>query len=191
MPAAGLWLGLALLLSGGGVVDESSFPLGDLDRQAIEAAEPTWGSAAARVEVDGEAIAALATVEHGAEVVVFLGTWCPDSAREIPRLWRILDQLPDPLPFTVRYVGVDLGLEDPAGEAPAADISFVPTFVVRREGREVGRVVETPEQSVERDLQELLSLRPRGGAHGDLQSRPSIRLCSPPCDPFPRWRSRS
>lgn len=90
----------------------------------------------------------------GAEVVVYLGTWCGDSRREVTRLWRALDAAP--APFTLRYVGVDRDKQVPASEGDV-DLQRVPTFVVRREGREIGRIVEHAPRGIEIELTEILT----------------------------------
>ena len=56
----------------------------------------------------------LAEVEPGAEVVVFLGTWCGDSRRELPRLWKALDSGSGAVTFQIRYIGVDHAKKEPA-----------------------------------------------------------------------------
>jgi hypothetical protein len=67
------------------------------------------------------------------------------------------------VPFEVHYVGVDRGKKEPAGELAANDIRYLPTFIVRRDGRETGRIVETSPHGVERDLLDLLTSKARGG----------------------------
>lgn len=142
--------------------------VGAVTREEIEEAVPGWVEGTASAEIDPEAAAALAEVPPGAEVTVFLGTWCSDSRREVPRFWRALDHArdrsPDPvegpgdggLPFTVDYVAVDRDKEEPAELLVGRDLAYVPTFVVRRDGREVGRIVESAPGGVEADLLALL-----------------------------------
>jgi hypothetical protein len=92
---------------------------------------------------------------------VFFGTWCGDSLREIPRLLRALEEVPEPYPFTIRWIGVDR-TKVAAGYTDGAAIELVPTFVVRRDGLEIGRVVESAPRGIERELADLLSGATRG-----------------------------
>ncbi|HVT57951.1 MAG TPA: hypothetical protein VHR45_06100 [Thermoanaerobaculia bacterium] len=160
--------------------------VGPLTRSQVESAAPAWIQAGVEAHPDPAASRALASVEPGAEVTVFLGTWCSDSRREVSRLWRAFDDIgidpADPangaaaaaagslgstaaaraLPFTLRYIGVDEAKQQPAGPVAEIGLKYVPTFVVCRNGREVGRIVESSPHGVESDLLDLLSGRASG-----------------------------
>lgn len=152
--------------------DEESAPVlvGVTTREAIEEAEPAWVARSVEAEIDEEAAVALAAVEPGAEVTVFLGTWCGDSRRELPRFWRALDQTGGLVPFEIEYVAVDREKEEPVDRTGPADLRYVPTFVVRRGGEEVGRVVESSPNGIETDLLALLE----GEASGVLTLRDDL-----------------
>jgi hypothetical protein len=119
-------------------------------------------------------------------VTVFLGTWCSDSKRELARLWRAFDDLMGTsgreAPFAVRYVAVARDKQEPAELTAGRDLHYVPTFVVEREGREVGRIVETAPQGIERDLLALLDGSAQGvlSARGDLQPLQPLQPQPPP-----------
>lgn len=140
--------------------------VGPTTREAIEAAEPSWVAATVEAEIDVDDATALTAVELGAEVTIFLGTWCDDSRREVPRLWRALDQVGGLVPFEIEYVAVDRDKVEPAERVEAAAVEYVPTFIVRRGGEEVGRVVEISPNGIETDLLALLS----GEASGVLSA---------------------
>lgn len=146
--------------------------VGSVTREQIESALPSWVQAEVESQPDAKAAQALATVKPGAEVTVFLGTWCGDSKRELPRLWRALDETGGAAPFALRYVGVDREKKEPAGAVAENDVRYVPTFIVRRDGREVGRIVEVSPHGVEKDLLALLS----GQATGVLSTREDLAL---------------
>src|SRR4051794_1279107 len=69
---------------------EEAVLVGPTTREKVEAA-PEWVQAEVDAKPDAGAAQALGAVEPGAEVTVFLGTWCGDSRREVPRLWKALD----------------------------------------------------------------------------------------------------
>ena len=60
------------------------------------------------------------------------------------------------MPFTVELIAVDQQLKAPNGLIQDADLRYVPTFVVLRGGKELGRVVESAETTIEADLGALL-----------------------------------
>jgi thiol-disulfide isomerase/thioredoxin len=150
--------------------EETPVLVGTVTREQVEAAVPEWVQAQVEAQPGGEAARALTGVAPGAEVTVFLGTWCGDSRRELSRLWRALDEAGGTVPFQIRYIGVDREKKQPADLVAENDIRYVPTLIVRREGREVGRIIETSPNGVEQDLLALLT----GKAQGAVSGRPEM-----------------
>ncbi|HVF60422.1 MAG TPA: hypothetical protein VNJ70_11480 [Thermoanaerobaculia bacterium] len=144
---------------------------GEVTREQIEESMPDWVAEEVAAQPDAAAARALAAVPPGAEVTVYLGTWCGDSKRELPRLWRALDETGGAAPVAFRYVAVGRDKKEPAALTEGAGLLYVPTFVVERDGREVGRIVEESPHGVERDLLALLDGSARGvvSARDDLQ----------------------
>ncbi|HWN41637.1 MAG TPA: thioredoxin family protein [Thermoanaerobaculia bacterium] len=148
--------------------------VGEATREQIEA-DPEWAMAEAESQPDPEICKALASVPPGAEVTVFLGTWCGDSRREVPRFWKALDFAGGTdLPFTIHYIGVDRQKKEPSAPVTNNNILYVPTFIVYREGREVGRIVEESPHGIEKDLLSLLTGQAQGliTTRTDLMSTP-------------------
>jgi len=152
--------------------EEKPVIVGETTRELVEAA-PEWAKAEAESTPDPEACKALAAVPPGAEVTVFLGTWCGDSRREVPRFWKALD-MAGAAPFTVSYIGVDRKKKEPSAPVTNNNILYVPTFIVSREGREVGRIVEESPHGIEKDLLALLTGQAQGliSTRTDLTSSP-------------------
>lgn len=153
---------------------EEAALVGPTTREKVEAA-PEWVQAEVDAKPDAGAAQGLGTVEPGAEVTVFLGTWCGDSRREVPRLWKALDAEGGAVPFQIRYVGVDHDKKQPADLIKENDVRYLPTFIVRRGGHEVGRIVETSPHGVEQDLLALLT----GKASGVLTTRQDLAPATP------------
>jgi thiol-disulfide isomerase/thioredoxin len=154
---------------------EEAVAVGPVTREMVEAT-PEWMQAEVDAKPEPGAAKALAAVEPGAEVTVFLGTWCSDSRREVPRFWKALDAAGGAVPFQIRYVAVDRQKKEPAGDLAKEGVRYLPTFVVRRGGQEVGRIVETSPKGVESDLLALLT----GRAHGVLSTRTDLAPASAP-----------
>ena len=131
---------------------------------------PNWRTRIERVKIDEEAAHALKEVEPGAEVTVYFGTWCSDSLREVPRLWKALEKAGGDVPFSVEYIGVDKSFGAGDVSLEGTELEFVPTFVVHRRGEEVGRIVESAPNKLERDLLALLS----GDEEGVLSGRSDL-----------------
>lgn len=93
-------------------------------------------------------------------IEIFMGTWCEDSQREVPRFYKILDHLKiDDKNLAIFALDdhPDRLKTSPQGEERGKNIEFVPTFIFHRNGTEIGRIVEMPRISLEADLVEILS----------------------------------
>lgn len=90
------------------------------------------------------------------QIVSFVGTWCEDSHREFPRLMKILDALKYPESKHL-IIAVNRKKESPNGEEGIYNIQLVPTIIVRKYGKEIGRIVEFPTTGfIEKDLLEII-----------------------------------
>jgi cyclophilin family peptidyl-prolyl cis-trans isomerase/HEAT repeat protein len=100
-----------------------------------------------------------AAIRPGDRIDVFLGTWCTDSQREMPRYLKILELLSRDYGVTLptRYVAVNRGRTEPANLLEGRNIEKVSTFIVIRDGAEIGRIVETPEGPLEEHLLRIVS----------------------------------
>ncbi|MCE9680485.1 thioredoxin family protein [Shewanella sp. AS1] len=107
-------------------------------------------------KVDTAAIEPLKSVTEATEIVVIIGTWCPDCHRETPRFIHILELVNNPN-IKVTFIGVDRKKQDPEGLAAKYDFQRIPTFIVKQKGEEIGRIVERPEVSLEADLVKILN----------------------------------
>jgi hypothetical protein len=93
---------------------------------------------------------------EGLTITIVLGTWCPDSRREVPRFMKIVDLWGFPLE-KIRMIGVDINKIAPLGEFSLLDIQRVPTFIFYEKNIEVGRIIEVPVTSLEQDMVKILT----------------------------------
>ncbi len=108
---------------------------------------------------DSGSILALQKLVPGKTMEVFLGSWCGDSKREVPRMMKILEQAGFDS-ADLRLVFVDYVLpaykQSPQHEEKGKDIHHVPTFILYDGNKEMGRIVESPVISLEKDLTAIL-----------------------------------
>lgn len=144
--------------------EEEDLPVlvGEVTREQVELAVPDWVQAEVRSEIDAEAAQQLALVSADHEIEIYFGTWCSDSKRELARFWRALDETGSMVPFPVELVAVDREKAEPADRLHGMDLQFVPTFIVRKGGEEVGRIIEESPAGIENDLLSLLTGRASG-----------------------------
>jgi thiol-disulfide isomerase/thioredoxin len=89
-------------------------------------------------------------------IKIVLGSWCPDSRREVPRFMRILDKWQFPLSKVI-FIGVDNAKLSPVGEYTGLGIERVPTFIIYKNNIETGRIIENPKTSLEQDMVNILT----------------------------------
>lgn len=91
------------------------------------------------------------------EVVMYIGTWCPDSERDVPRMLKILEETNyDMEHFEMYTLDQEKKSEDDV-EKKHEDIVNVPTILFLKDGKEVNRVVEQPWDLLEEDVAKIVS----------------------------------
>jgi thiol-disulfide isomerase/thioredoxin len=115
--------------------------LGHVTRDQVRAYAPWQPLFAEPYVPDSAAAAAIKANAEGVTVLLVMATWCPDSRREMPRFFAIMDGagIGD---AQLTMVGVDRTKKDAEGLTEKWAITRVPTFVFLRNGQEAGRVVE-------------------------------------------------
>jgi thiol-disulfide isomerase/thioredoxin len=93
-------------------------------------------------------------------VKIFFGSWCGDSKRELPKMIKVLEKLAFPQK-NITLIGVDDSTEvykqSPQRQETGMNIFRVPTFIVYENSKEVGRIVEYPTETMERDLLKIFA----------------------------------
>ncbi len=94
------------------------------------------------------------------KIKVFLGTWCGDSKREVPRFYSLLEKANFPKK-QLEVIALDRREEaykkSPNGEEKGLNIHRVPTFIFYKDGKEVNRIVESPKETFERDILKIIT----------------------------------
>lgn len=87
--------------------------------------------------------------------MVFAGNWCSDTQKWLPRMASLQKEIQIPQHIFEFYL-LDLNKESEQKLEKAWNITHVPTFIIVKQGVELGRIVETPERSLEAHLSSLL-----------------------------------
>jgi thiol-disulfide isomerase/thioredoxin len=90
------------------------------------------------------------------KIKIVMGTWCPDSRREVPRFMRIMKVIDFPTD-KVELIGVDNSKIAPIQHYESLDIKRVPTFIIYKNNIEAGRIIENPLTSLEQDMVNILT----------------------------------
>jgi thiol-disulfide isomerase/thioredoxin len=138
------------------VTDEKSgkpMLIGLCDRTAFADSNFSWwfNSEYDNYTPDSAEVLKLSKVINDVKITIVMGTWCSDSRREVPRFFKILDKAGYNLQY-LTLICVDRKKTTPTGEADKLDIKFVPTFIIYEDAEEINRIIETPKETLEKDL---------------------------------------
>jgi hypothetical protein len=87
---------------------------------------------------------------------LYVATWCSDSRRDIPALFRILDDIGYNT-NSLEIIALNRSMESPGGEEKGYNIEYVPTMIFYRDKLEIGRIVEFPNLTLEEDMLAIVS----------------------------------
>ena len=90
---------------------------------------------------DDAAVAAFQQHKADFTMVVFGGTWCEDTQNLLPKFYKLIDKSDFP-ESSIILVAVDRAKTTLNNLHVTYNITNVPTFIVLKAGKEVGRVVE-------------------------------------------------
>lgn len=98
------------------------------------------------------------------EIEVYMGTWCPDSHREIPRFYKLMEQA-DYDESKVTVYTLDRRNSSVGGTEKGKNIIAVPTIIFYKDGIEVNRFIEHARESIARDIAKIVSGEPYKDYH--------------------------
>ncbi len=130
---------------------------GDMSMEKLWETVPVWRAVMKNYEPNARAVEQIKASGKDTIVTLAFGTWCPDSKNYIPRLIKALSAAGNDK-IQVKLVGIDNQFREPVTTVQPRRITNVPTVIVERGGREIGRIVETPAAStMEEDLAAILN----------------------------------
>ncbi|MFA6598478.1 MAG: thioredoxin family protein [Ignavibacteriaceae bacterium] len=142
------------------VIDQKSGKpvlVGICDRDAFKDTSFAWwfNSEYENYDVDKETLANIKMDNEFHSITIVMGTWCSDSRREVPRFYKILDFLKFPSE-KVKLIMVDRKKGAAEVDISSLKIELVPTIIFYNDGLEIGRIIESPKESLEKDLAAIL-----------------------------------
>ncbi len=88
------------------------------------------------------------------DIVITLGTWCGDSKQHVPSFLRILKEL-NFESSRLTMIGLDRSFNGGEAGVRPYQTEKVPTFIFFRNGIELGRIIETPEKTLEEHMAKI------------------------------------
>jgi len=92
-------------------------------------------------------------------ITIFMGTWCEDSQIQVPKFYKILNEINFP-EKKINLITMKRDKTTPELLEKDLNITNVPTFIFYENGKEVNRIVESPIENLELDMLTILSKKP-------------------------------
>lgn len=106
--------------------------------------------------LNNDALKQLNSITTPTQIIAYLGTWCHDSQREIPRLIQLKKALNNPN-IQLQLIALDRQKTDSQGLAKKAGVKYTPTIIVYQNQEELGRVVESTIDPIEVELLDIIN----------------------------------
>ncbi len=151
--------------------------LGQVDKQAfLKDSFASWFAPQFEgFEVDQKEVKKFKKKLKKYDIIAFMGTWCGDSKREVPRFYKVLEAADFPMNqlkmVTVDYIKPNYK-KSPDGEEEGLNIVKVPTFIFLKKGKEVNRIIESPVTSLEKDMTAIVIQKDYVPNHSEVRLVP-------------------
>jgi hypothetical protein len=130
--------------------------VGNCNRHGLETGLfSTWfNSQYKNYQPEAALVKEIARKMHSTHITIVFGSWCGDSKMQVGRFYKILDEAG----YTKKpkVIAVTRSLKAGDVDISGLHIRRIPTFIVYRNGKEIGRIVESPKKSLEADLLQIL-----------------------------------
>jgi thiol-disulfide isomerase/thioredoxin len=132
--------------------------LGMCTREAFNDTSFSWwfNSEYKMYEVDSISLGKISDKIKNTDITIVMGTWCSDSRTLVPEFYKILDYFNYPSD-RVKLIMIDRDKKGRDDEIAGLNIRLVPTFIFYYNGKEAGRIVESPAETLEKDMVVILN----------------------------------
>jgi Thioredoxin len=110
-----------------------------------------WNSEYLIYNVDSLSAEKLKVPMKDTKITVVMGSWCSDSRTWVPEFFKIIDLIKYPSD-SIKIICVDRDMHGRNDEVKNLNIEKVPTFIFYRDNKELGRIIEEPKASLEKDM---------------------------------------
>jgi thioredoxin 1 len=129
--------------------------VGEVSLSEILARKPGYQAMAAAYTPDKDAVETLRALKAPVDILVFFGTWCSVCSRRLPLFLKTIQEAGNPN-LRARYIAISDDYREPADLIHGNRVRITPTFVVKKDGAEIGRVEKKPKASLEQDLAAII-----------------------------------
>ena len=134
-------------------IEQVNILVGKMDKAAIS--DSAWYVENYSIDYPApDKIELIKKYSKGVSVEVYFGSWCSDSYTWVPAFLNIADNTSFKKDVTI--VGLPKAIPKRSAYALGKNILKVPTFVFIREGKEIGRIIESPTETLSVDIIKIL-----------------------------------
>lgn len=135
--------------------------IGEIDRASLDNADYPWYETEEGYHTVNTAVVDdFKSDLKDYDIEIYMGTWCSDSQREVPAFYKIMDAAGYP-ENRIRMYALDRSKNTPSGIEDKNSVAYVPTFIFYKNGIEAGRIVESPINSLEEDIRDIVNGTPQ------------------------------
>jgi thiol-disulfide isomerase/thioredoxin len=123
-------------------------------------------------QTDSNSIVALKKAFKKKRIEIYAGTWCGESKADIPKLLKILKEAAvDSTQIKLIFLNntANQYKQSPQHEEVGKNIVRTPTFIIYNGKKEMGRIIDSPIESLEKDLLKILRNEPYQPHFNDLK----------------------
>jgi thiol-disulfide isomerase/thioredoxin len=135
--------------------NQSSLSIGKISQSELLSTHKSFLDPYDQTKISSQDILLINQWPNTIHVEIFFGTWCHDSQREVPRLLKLLSHN---LTITNSLIALDYQKSEPEGLAEQKMIKYTPTFILYKNNKEIGRIIERPIKSLVADMDEMIKL---------------------------------
>ena len=114
-----------------------------------------WDSSYKLYNVDTATVNNFADEISDFDITIVMGTWCSDSRTEVPHFLKILNDAHYDT-NRIKLICVNRDKQEEDIDISDLNIELVPTMIFYKDEKEIGRIVETPYDSLEKDILKIL-----------------------------------
>jgi len=115
----------------------------------------TWTTEYSNYQPDFETLDMLEGKLEDITIKIVFRSTCSDSREQLPRLFKILNELNYDI-NSITLIGVSREKQGLSNETEGLEIELVPTIIFYKDGKEIGRIVEIPVESLEKDILQIV-----------------------------------
>ncbi len=111
-----------------------------------------WKSIYLSYSPDSKIIEKTKPLSNNISSIVIFGSWCRDSKNNVPKIIKIFELLN----IKTKYIGVLRSGERKLEVYKKFSVKRIPTIIFYKNGKEIGRIIENPMETLEKDIYKIL-----------------------------------